>query len=284
MKNTIRLLIVLALMMSGLSVLQAQEELVFTLPVIISGDVIEAELNNDITTQMYAFVATAGDNVVITMTQDESTDLGPFLVLLGSAGEVLAVDDDGGDVALSSRIEYTIPVNDTYFVFASSYVFIDGLLMEEGADYGSLPYVFTIEGNNPPAETKGDETPLVIYHGSFQDGVASVGASTPEEPVYFYLFAGTAGESVTVTLSSAEFPPILHVFDPTGARIAMDIDNEGFAEAVAEFTLPEDGTYIVAATDMFFYEAVNYTTQAEDDLAFTGGEFQISLTRGAVKK
>ena len=60
-------------------------------------------LSEDMQAQLYAFDATKGDTVTITMTQIDD-DLDPFLVLLGSAGEVIATDDDSGTVSLSAEI------------------------------------------------------------------------------------------------------------------------------------------------------------------------------------
>lgn len=284
MKRLLLLLILSFLLFSGISVLYAQEDLTFTVPVMNSGDVIETEFNNDVTTRLYGFLATEGDVITITMTQDGSSELDPFIVLLGSSGQVLAVDDDSGEVELSSRIDYVIPVSDTYFLLASSYVFVDGLLMEEGADYGVMPFTLTLDGNNPPAESKGLENPLTIYYGVIERDVPFAGESTPELPVYFFLFRATAGEKVTMTMDSTDFPPILHLFDPNGARLALDIDPEAGTQAEIQVTTPEDGVYIVAATDMFFYEAVNYTTVAQEELSFTGGAFTLTISAGVSKK
>lgn len=283
MKKLLQLLVLSIVLLSGFSVLHAQEDLTFTVPVLNSGDVIETEFNNDVTTRFYGFLAREGDVVTITMTQDGSSELDPFLVLLGSSGQVLAVDDDGGEVELSSRIEYVIPASDTYFLLASSYVFIDGILMEEGADYGIMPFVLTMDGNNPPPESKGVENPLTIYYGVIERDVPFVGESTPELPVYYFLFGGTAGEKVTLTMDSAMFPPILHVFDPHGVRLALDIDLEAGTQAEIQLTLPEDGVYIVLATDIFFYQAIS-STVAEEDLSFTGGEFTLTISAGTSKK
>lgn len=55
---------------------------------------------------------------------------------------------------------------------------------------------------------------------------------------------------------------ILHVFSPFGARIAVNDDSEdGTNSEIAELELTEDGTYLIFATDVFFYDVDDTTTE-----------------------
>jgi hypothetical protein len=96
-----------------------------------------------------------------------------------------------------------------------------------------------------------------------------------EEPVFYFIFDGLAGQVVDIAMESDEFDTVLHVFAPGGNRIAVNDDYDGETNsAIVGLELPEDGVYLVFATDVFFYNAVNEDTES---LVYTGGEFQITL-------
>jgi hypothetical protein len=80
-----------------------------------------------------------------------------------------------------------------------------------------------------------------------------------------FVFEGTAGDIVTVLVESDEFPTIIHLFDPTGARLAVD------PSAITSLELTEDGVYLILATDVFFYDVL------EDNGFYSGGVFVLSL-------
>ncbi|NEQ34699.1 MAG: hypothetical protein F6K04_27705 [Leptolyngbya sp. SIO4C5] len=90
-----------------------------------------------------------------------------------------------------------------------------------------------------------------------QPGVAIEGELTkesfwsPEDQTFYsiYQVSGKADESMTVTLESWELDPYLLVLDPNGEVIAEidDISETNF-NAMAEFTLPQIGTYSIVTT------------------------------------
>jgi hypothetical protein len=63
-----------------------------------------------------------------------------------------------------------------------------------------------------------------------------------------YTFQGTAGQQVTVTLSSTAFDSYLIVVGPTGAVLVEDDDSGGNHNARIQGTLPTAGTYTIEAT------------------------------------
>jgi hypothetical protein len=160
-------------------------------------------------------------------------------------------------------------------VVATSYQYIDNFF-EFNAPV-QLTYELTIDGFVDSAEVAGT---LTYAAGQLISDSAVVGASTAEEPVYFYTFVGNAEDVIGITLEAAEFDTVLHLFAPGGQRITIndDIDTAAgnFNSAIEGLTLPLDGQYFVFATDVFFYNAV--PSANSDILTFSGGEFTITLT------
>ncbi len=254
-----------------------EDDLLFSPPFLSDGDIMVEALSPAVQAQLYAFDATKGDRVTVTMTQIDD-DLDPFLVLLGPAGEVLARDDDSGPVSLSAEIsEVTIPASGTYFVMATSYYYVDVILDVE-TDQEDLDYELSISGiTQPEFVDEGDDT-FTYYAGTLESGVPTEGYSTLEEPVFYYNVTGRAGDMLNMTMSSDEFDTILHVFSPSGERIAVNDDADGTNSAIAGLELPVDGTYLIFATDLFFYNAgVDMGTGDESVLNYQGGTFEITL-------
>lgn len=259
------------LFMFGLMSTQAQqqEKPQLEVPILKNGDVVDDFLSGDVQTRLYMFNATEGDSVTIAMTQiDDGLD--PFLVLLGPSGQVIASDDDSGKKDYSALIkDVELPATGLYFVVASSFEYIDTIL--DASTDTELNYELTIDGITEP-----DDKAASTYFGSdIADGDTLTGNSTVDEPVFYFTFEGHKGDVVDINMSSDEFDTILHVFAPGGARIAVndDIKDGDTNSEIKGLELPEDGIYLIFATDVFFYSAGDTETQ----LQFTGGQFQISL-------
>jgi len=66
------------------------------------------------------FPGRAGDRIIINLEQDTGSGLDPYLTLLDTHGNVLAIDDDGGD-GLNSRIMQELPVDGVYWIIARGF-------------------------------------------------------------------------------------------------------------------------------------------------------------------
>jgi hypothetical protein len=62
-----------------------------------------------------------------------------------------------------------------------------------------------------------------------------------------YTFSGSAGETVTIILESADFDPVLSLLGPDDTEVAFNDDFGGTLNSQIIFTLPADGTYTVVA-------------------------------------
>lgn len=278
-------LVVLMVLVLPLAAVHAQEATETDLgvkAVLADGDVVSGVFEGSSTAHLYAFYASAGDALTVSMTQAEDSSLDPFIVVLGPSGEVIASDDDSGDVALASLVEgVELPETGVYFVLATSFLSIDNILMEigetgEGTEAGEA-YELSVSGITAPAEDVDPEA-LLVNVSEIAVGDTLEAESTVEFPVVYFVFTGTAGDVVNVTAASDDIDTVLHVFAPSGDRIAINDDDEAggtLNSAIPSLELPEDGPYLIFATDVFFYDLAD-ETEAE---LYTGGIVTVSLTQ-----
>lgn len=239
-----------------------------TLSILLDGDEREDFFFEDINGRIYGFNGSAGDVVSISMV---SEDLDPYLVLLGPFGEVYAYDDDGGEEPLSSLIEFELPNDGSYFIFATTFSGRSSMgLLEEDDD--PLAYTIAISGNTLPEEI--DPEVVQFFRGDLVFGESITGYSNLSEPVYYWAFDAEAGQIVNITVESDDFDTLLYVFGVGGDRIAANDDADGTNSAIEGLEIPEDGRYIVWATQYSY----TYAAEAEDDEDYGGGDFIITLT------
>lgn len=217
----------------------------------------------DKTAQLYGFNGSAGDNVIVAMTQLDGSELDPFFVLLGERGEVYAADDDSGvDVQFSARIKnFELPYDGSYFVLATSFIYIDNIL--EQSNEGLVEpqdYEILVSGITPPEGMADFDPDMVTFYntevGYGTDGYAEV---TVAEPVYYFTFAASAGDVININTSSSNFDTIIHLFDSEGVRIAVndDVAEGNTNSAIQGFTIPADGEYLFFVTDVRFYDVAD---------------------------
>lgn len=92
-----------------------------------------------------------------------------------------------------------------------------------------------------------------IESGETVSGSLTPGDSRMYNGAHFevWIFSGSRGERIAITLRSIQFDPYLLVQPFPGGRspiIARDDDSGGGNDAQVEVTLPEDGDYVITAT------------------------------------
>jgi hypothetical protein len=247
-----------------------------TIPYLRSGQPTQGLLDGNVSAQLYAFNATVGDVVDVSVVQTEGSPLDPFLVVLNNAGGVVAADDNSGAVQNSASAQITIPSSGTYFVIATSPGTVDGVVSETIPSPSA--YVVTVNGNTSPAD-QGER--ILYFRTELTVDVEpdELGYSSPQEPVYYYVFNAVAGQNISAimtNLGSAPLDGMLALYDPGGNRIAVNDDAANTATvrsttdpALEDITLPLDGTYLLMATDVSFYQL--------DMDTYEGGFFEIDL-------
>ncbi len=232
-----------------------------TLPIMLDGDTFSGQFDGLITGQLLAFNGSEGDSVTISMVQtDENSSLDPLIVLLGQAGEVLASDDDSGDVSLSSLIEdFELPYDGSYYIVATTFANLNN--EEDLSD--PLAFDITLTGNTQPTGIDGyDENTVNFLSGAVVVGDVVDGELITAEPVYFITFEGEEGQVLDLTLDSDDFDPLLYVFDPNGSRIGVNDDDDGLNSALSGLELSQTGRYLIFVTSYGYDDAAEFDFDA----------------------
>ena len=188
----------------------------------------------------YTFNGTTGQQISISMS---SATFDTFLFLRRPDGTILESDDDGGG-GTNSRIPagsgfFTLPTTGVYTILANSFSpNVTGTyaltLSTQGAG-GACPstaiaFGQTINGNL-------SNTDCTLSDNSFFDS---------------YTFNGTAGQSISISMTSGTFDTYLLLFRPDGTLLAEDDDggvslNSRIPPESGTLTLPVTGTYKILA-------------------------------------
>ncbi|MBK8139029.1 MAG: hypothetical protein IPK52_24960 [Chloroflexi bacterium] len=245
----------------------------FLLSILEDGESIESVFEDTVTAELFAFYGTAGDEVSITMIQADDSDLDPYLVVLGSAGQLIAIDDDSGETSLSAAItDLELPVDGIYLIIASSFDYINAIGSTEPLEEAQA-FTISLTGATMPGEES-----TQYFSSRLELGDSHEGYSTEDEPVYYYtLVSLEEAVAIDVAVASDDFDTLVMVFGPGGGRIAVNDDNEqaeGTDSAVFGLELTEPGKYLIFATDVAFPNVGD----DEAELEYTGGDFTISVT------
>lgn len=182
-----------------------------------------------------AFVirARSGERVAIDLT---SEDFDPVLRvgrMENGAFAELAMNDDGPDTGLNSRLVFTAPEAGEYIIRATAL---------NGAGDGA--YALTVTEGPAPAPTEAIEIGVTV-EGEL---TASDGKSESGGAADAYRFSGREGQRVRIDMSSSDFDTYLQLFDDN--RVSLAEDDDGGSEGTDSrltFTLPRTGAYIVEA-------------------------------------
>lgn len=260
MRRIFHLGLLVLMLLSLIPMSLAQDDTCYQLPATLQSDSSVQGIFEEMTTAfIYGFEASAGDVVQATMTGDSDT-VDPYLVLLDSDGAVLAVNDDSDDDTRDARVEEQLTDDGTYFVLSSSYVFMEGIETVASAEQ---PYTVTLTDVFVPDDLADDDS-IEVCAELLTYGDSVRGASTDDAPLAFYAFVGAAGDEVSIVVESPDLFSSIHLFDPTGARIAFD-------PSAIDVELKSDGVYLIATGDLFFYQV------GTADSFFIGGEFTLTL-------
>jgi hypothetical protein len=270
MQRTIRIFIILMVFSLGVvSLTTAQgDQPSISLNILNSGEVVDDVFFDNVTARIYGFNAKAGDVITITMAANGGSTLDPILVILGSAGQVITLNDDGPDGTLNSQVDMVAPYDGGYFILASTFEWIDDIL-EFVPPTTPQSYRLTITGNTLDKDADPDNERLSYFRSELTYNTPFEGYSNAEEPVYYFIFDATAGDVVNITASSTDINPLVQLY-AGGDRIAVN-NNASEAttdSAISNVTLQETGTYLIFVTDAFF------TLNGDD---YVGGNFIVNV-------
>jgi hypothetical protein len=199
----------------------------------------------------YSFEGTAGQPISISYS---SSSFDTYLYLLNDAGEILDENDDSG-TGTNSRLPVdggvvTLPFTGTYIIGANSY--------EPSTGNYSLTLATDIACNATAINYN------QTINGSFATTDCAVNLGG--EPFYTdrFTFNGTAGQQISIALSSAAVDTYLILHSPTGDTSVADNDGGGGTNSriplgSGTLTLTETGTYTIEASTFNSFEVGGYT-------------------------
>jgi serine protease Do len=178
----------------------------------------------------YIFQGRQGQQIEIEMISQE---IDPYLILLSSDSDGLYLEDDDSAGATNARLSTTLPSDGEYIIIANSFA-----AGEQGRYDLSLREVGS--GGTAPRPGSG----FILQ----ERGTLAPGDQIAPDNTLFdqYTFDGTAGQTVTVTLTSNEFDPYLVILDSSGNLIAENDDlSSSSTNSEVTVQLPLTDTYIV---------------------------------------
>jgi hypothetical protein len=229
----------------------------------------------------YVFAGRRGETVIVSM-ESRSFDTYVYLgTLRRGTFQEIGRDDDGGN-GTNSRLEVQLPETGTYVIRASSLRTATG------------PYTLTLSGgratsdagwNEPPQPDPIYDRPGTGYDvrngGPIVAGDRVRGRLSSSDPsldngaaYHLYTYQGRRGERVTMTLRSTDFDAML-VLGTRGGRhgvgtvLTRDDDSGGGRDARIDFTLPNDGEYVVRVNPLLPSNGA-YTFEVESSLGGYG--------------
>lgn len=185
--------------------------------------------------QLYIFDGRQGEIITISMNTIEG-DLDPYLVLVDQTGRGIAFSDDEGEQTAALISNFELPASEQYFIIATRFGH------EHGSTTGTYELHLTREGVNIPGGA------------SLEYGDVVIGTITAQQSQVVYYFSGRRGEVINLQMrrTSGDLDAFIDLANQQGQILLSGDDDPrqsgSLNAAILNFTLPENGFYIVVAT------------------------------------
>jgi len=182
-----------------------------------------------------AFVVRArtGERLALDLTADDFDPIVRVGRMQGATFTELAMNDDGPDTGLNSRLVFTAPEAGEYVIRVTPL---------NGSGEGT--YTLAMAQGPAPAPASAIEIGATVQG----ELTASDGKSESGRAADAYRFQGREGQRIRIDMSSSDFDTYMQLFDDN--RLSLAEDDDGGAEGTdsrVTFTLPSTGAYIVEA-------------------------------------
>jgi hypothetical protein len=224
---------------------------------VVSGTLTETDPtveSDDSHYDLYTFNARAGQRLQVSM---KTSDMDAYVSWgrLNASGEFEASesDDDGGG-GTDARLRVTAPADGQYLIRANTAV---------GGQTGAYTLVVEERAPLPPPPP-----PAAITVGQQVNGSLSEKDAQSDEDTYYdlYRFAGHKGDRLTITMRADSFDTFVALGRLDGNRFTeLETADDGAdgTNSKLEFTLDQDGDYVVRATSLFGNTTGSYTLLVE---------------------
>ncbi|MEM0962685.1 MAG: DUF4344 domain-containing metallopeptidase [Bacteroidota bacterium] len=217
----------------------------------------DATLDDGSYYDLYVYNGAPGQDIVITLSSDR---FDPYLILsrlVGGEFESVADDDDSGP-GVNARVRARIGPTGTYVILANSYA--------QGA---TGLYTLSVETPDQVAdEAEAESSAPTLTTGTPASGRLEAGDTVLADDSFadLYLYRGTPGETVAVTLRSRDFNAYLSVGTLEGEDVEIvgrDDDGAGGTDARVQFTVGAGGLHAIQANSLRGGETGAYTVTVE---------------------
>jgi hypothetical protein len=209
----------------------------------------------------YSFRGTRGQRISAELT---SSAFDTVLTLIAPSG-AREQNDDITSGNTNSRLDTTLTADGVYTVETSSYTAGQTgayrLALSTGGASGERTATVSGGGASSGAVSLG-----LDVSGRLAGGDATLGSG---EFTDSYTFAGRRGQRVSISMTSSDFDSYLMVTSPSGTQEDND-DGPAGRDAQLDWTLPEDGTYRIAATSYAAGETGAYRLRVAEGQRPTG--------------
>lgn len=201
----------------------------------VAGDLAEGDAESDSggLYEDWTFEARQGDRVLIGLDSEAFDPVVRVGRITDGGFTELAMNDDGPDAGLNSRLIFTVPEAGAYVVRAAP--------LNTGA---SGAYSLSLTEGPPPIEARAMRIGETV-RGELTD---DDGVSASDIHADAYRFSGREGQRVRIDMTSTTFDTYIELFDENQVSLATDDDGgpEGTNSRLI-FTLPHDGSYVIEA-------------------------------------
>lgn len=210
---------------------------------------VSGAIANNAFAQLYSIELGAGEELMAAMMADGG-NLDCYLFFTDADFNLLAEDDDSGaDIGLGpmdALLNVTVKVAGTYYVIATranvdigvttgNYVLVAG-----APDAAPEPEPNQVDDGLPPG---------VDFIADVVVGQAMSGTITATSFMHLYTLEGFAGDQVTIIMEgTGGLDAYIGLLDPAGELLAEDDNSGGNLNAMITYTLPANGSYLIAAT------------------------------------
>ena len=179
----------------------------------------------------FRFEGREGQRIRIDMT---SSDFDTYLELFDGNRVSLDEDDDGGPEGTNSRLTFTLPATGSYIIEARAFAEATGA------------YSLSV------AEVEPERAAETLSFGASVQGEIGEGDPLDDEDRGYdaFTFSGREGQRIQATMRSGDFDTLLQIGKAEGPFTHLAEDDDGLMEGTdsrLNFTLPEDGDYILRA-------------------------------------
>ena len=223
------------------------------------GDTVNGTIATFDNSKVYSFAGQSGQSVTITA---ESDAFDTYLQLFDADGRVVAEDDDSAGNLNAEIQDFPLTADGLYTVSVGSF---------GGGASGDFRLSLTAQvlfaqptATSATPEATSESTVFTTSPAAINIGDTINGTLPEDSRSAIYTFSGSAGQTVTITLSSTDFDSYLSLKDSSGEEIAYDDDSAGNLNAkIQDFTLPADGTYTIQATSFGSFVTGSFTLTLE---------------------